>query len=79
MAARKADLVKIWLDDAGKALPAKVTPEVYSAVIDEGHKNGLRPRTSMISTMPRRSSARGSISSLTASATSQWTPSSSRW
>ena len=42
MAARKADLVKIWLDDAGKALPAKVTPEVYSAVIDEAHKNGLR-------------------------------------
>jgi imidazolonepropionase-like amidohydrolase len=42
MAARKADLVKIWLDDAGKSLPAKVTPEVYTAVIDEAHKNGLR-------------------------------------
>jgi imidazolonepropionase-like amidohydrolase len=42
MAARKADLVKIWLDDAGKSLPAKVKPEVYSAVIDEAHKNGLR-------------------------------------
>ena len=42
MAARKADMVKIWLDDAGGALPAKVKPEVYTAVIDEAHKNGLR-------------------------------------
>ena len=42
MAARKADMVKIWLDDAGGSLPAKVKPEVYSAVIDEAHKNGLR-------------------------------------
>src|SRR5262245_28784975 len=42
MAARKADMVKIWLDDAGRSLPAKVTPEVYVAVIDEAHKNGLR-------------------------------------
>jgi imidazolonepropionase-like amidohydrolase len=42
MAARKTDMVKIWLDDAGRSLPAKVTPEVYSAVIDEAHKNGLR-------------------------------------
>jgi imidazolonepropionase-like amidohydrolase len=42
MAARKADLVKIWLDDAGKSLPSKLTPEVYTAVIDEAHKNGLR-------------------------------------
>ena len=42
MAARKADMVKIWLDDAGRSLPTKVKPEVYSAVIDEAHKNGLR-------------------------------------
>jgi imidazolonepropionase-like amidohydrolase len=42
MAARKADMVKIWLDDAGGALPTKVKPEVYTAVIDEAHKNGLR-------------------------------------
>ena len=42
MANRKADMVKIWLDDAGRLLPTKVTPEVYSAVIDEAHKNGLR-------------------------------------
>src|SRR5215813_13244774 len=42
MAARKTDLVKIWLDDAGKSLPAKLKPEIYTAVIDEAHKNSLR-------------------------------------
>ena len=41
MAARKADMVKIWLDGAGGLMP-KVPPEVYSAVIDDAHKNGLR-------------------------------------
>src|SRR6476646_9874921 len=42
MAARKDDLVKFLLYDAGKSLPAKLKPEVYTAVIDEAHKNGLR-------------------------------------
>jgi imidazolonepropionase-like amidohydrolase len=41
MAARKTDMVKIWLDSAGGLMP-KLKPEVYSAVIDEAHKNGLR-------------------------------------
>jgi imidazolonepropionase-like amidohydrolase len=41
MAARKTDLVKIWLDGGGGLMP-KTKPEVYSAVIDEAHKNGLR-------------------------------------
>ncbi len=41
MAARKTDMVKIWLDGAGGLMP-KIPPEVYSAVIDEAHKNGLR-------------------------------------
>src|SRR4029453_8120800 len=41
MAARRADMVKIWLDGAGGLMP-KVPPEVYSAAIDEAHKNGLR-------------------------------------
>jgi imidazolonepropionase-like amidohydrolase len=41
MAARKTDLVKIWLDGGGGTMP-KVLPEVYSAVIDEAHRNGLR-------------------------------------
>jgi imidazolonepropionase-like amidohydrolase len=40
MAARKTDMVKIWLDGGG--LMPKVPAEVYSAAIDEAHKNGLR-------------------------------------
>jgi imidazolonepropionase-like amidohydrolase len=42
MASRKPDFIKIWLDDFGKMLPAKVKPEVFTAVIEEAHKNGLR-------------------------------------
>jgi imidazolonepropionase-like amidohydrolase len=41
MAARNTDMVKIWLDGAGGLMP-KVPAEVYSAAIDEAHKNGLR-------------------------------------
>ena len=38
---RKVDLVKIWIDDRdGKY--AKLTPELYGAVIDEAHKHGVR-------------------------------------
>jgi imidazolonepropionase-like amidohydrolase len=41
LAARKVDLVKIWVDDRdGKY--KKLTPELYGAVIDEAHKHGLR-------------------------------------
>jgi imidazolonepropionase-like amidohydrolase len=41
LAARKVDLVKIWVDDRdGKY--KKLTPELYGAIIDEAHKNGLR-------------------------------------
>jgi len=41
MAARKTDMVKIWIDSGGGLMP-KLKPEIYSAVIDEAHKNGLR-------------------------------------
>jgi imidazolonepropionase-like amidohydrolase len=41
MAARKTDMVKIWLDSGGGLMP-KMPAEVYSAVIDEAHRNGLR-------------------------------------
>jgi imidazolonepropionase-like amidohydrolase len=41
MAERKTDMVKIWLDSGGGLMP-KLKPEVYSAVIEEAHKNGLR-------------------------------------
>jgi imidazolonepropionase-like amidohydrolase len=41
LAARKVDIVKIWVDDRdGKY--AKLTPALYGAVIDEAHKAGLR-------------------------------------
>jgi imidazolonepropionase-like amidohydrolase len=41
LAARRVDLVKIWVDDRdGKY--AKLTPALYGAVIDEAHKSGLR-------------------------------------
>jgi len=42
MADRKTDLVKIWLDDFGGGVPAKMRPEVYQAVIDEAHRRGVR-------------------------------------
>jgi imidazolonepropionase-like amidohydrolase len=41
LAARKVDIVKVWVDDRdGKY--AKMTPALYGAVIDEAHKDGLR-------------------------------------
>ena len=41
LAAGKVDLVKIWVDDRdGKY--KKLTPELYSAIIDEAHRRGLR-------------------------------------
>jgi imidazolonepropionase-like amidohydrolase len=41
LAAKKVDLVKIWVDDRNGQYK-KLTPELYGAVIDEAHKNGLR-------------------------------------
>jgi imidazolonepropionase-like amidohydrolase len=41
LAKQKVDIVKIWVDDRdGKY--KKLTPDLYSAVIDEAHKNKLR-------------------------------------
>lgn len=41
LTARKVDMVKIWVDDwRGKY--KKLTPEIYGAIINEAHKNGLR-------------------------------------
>ena len=40
-AARKVDIIKIWVDDRmGKV--TKLSPELYGAVIEEAHKNGIR-------------------------------------
>ena len=41
LAAQKADIVKIWVDDRNGKYK-KLTPELYGAVIDEAHKNKLR-------------------------------------
>ena len=41
LAAKKVDIVKIWVDDRDGKFP-KLTPPLYSAVIDEAHKNKLR-------------------------------------
>jgi imidazolonepropionase-like amidohydrolase len=41
LAARKVDIVKVWVDDRdGKY--QKLTPPLCGAIIDEAHKNGLR-------------------------------------
>ena len=41
LAARKVDIVKIWVDDRDGKFK-KLTPDLYGAIIDEAHKNGLR-------------------------------------
>ena len=41
LAAKKVDLVKIWVDDRD-GMYKKLTPDLYGAIIDEAHKNGLR-------------------------------------
>jgi imidazolonepropionase-like amidohydrolase len=41
LAARRVDLVKIWVDDRN-GMYEKLTPELYGAIIDEAHENGLR-------------------------------------
>jgi imidazolonepropionase-like amidohydrolase len=40
-AAQKPDFIKVWVDDFWGQYP-KVPPEIYGAIIDEAHKNGLR-------------------------------------
>jgi imidazolonepropionase-like amidohydrolase len=41
LAARKVDIVKIWVDDRNGRAP-KLSAPLYRAIIDEGHKHGLR-------------------------------------
>ena len=40
-AAKKVDIIKIWVDDRNGTV-TKLSPELYTAVIDEAHKNGIR-------------------------------------
>lgn len=41
-AKRGANLIKLWLDDFLGAKLVKMKPEIYTAVIDEAHRNNLR-------------------------------------
>ena len=41
LAAKKPDIVKLWVDNRG-GTKAKLTPEVYRAIIDEAHAQQLR-------------------------------------
>jgi imidazolonepropionase-like amidohydrolase len=41
LAAKKVDIVKIWVDDRNGQYK-KLAPELYAAVIDEAHKRGLK-------------------------------------
>ncbi len=40
-AARKVDIIKIWVDDRDD-MYKKLTPAIYGAIIDEAHKQGIR-------------------------------------
>jgi imidazolonepropionase-like amidohydrolase len=41
IAAKKVDILKIWVDDRNGAYK-KLTPELYTAIIEEAHNRGLR-------------------------------------
>jgi imidazolonepropionase-like amidohydrolase len=41
LAKLKPDVIKMWVDDMGGTVE-KIKPEVYKAIIDEAHKNGIR-------------------------------------
>ena len=43
-AAKKVDIIKFWVDDRMGTVK-KLSPELYSAVIDEAHKKGIRTIT----------------------------------
>jgi imidazolonepropionase-like amidohydrolase len=41
-AARHPTLIKLWVDDFHGTVPVKMSPDVYRAIIEEAHANGLR-------------------------------------
>jgi len=43
-AAKKVDIIKIWVDDR-MGMVKKLTPDIYGAAVDEAHKKGLRTIT----------------------------------
>src|SRR5439155_4106156 len=41
LAAKKVNLIKIWVDDRNGRAP-RLAPNLFRAIIDEGHKHGLQ-------------------------------------
>jgi imidazolonepropionase-like amidohydrolase len=41
LAARKVNLIKIWVDDRNGRAP-RLPPDLFTAIIDEGHRHGLQ-------------------------------------
>jgi imidazolonepropionase-like amidohydrolase len=41
LAAKKVNLIKVWVDDRNGRAP-RLTPPLFRAIIDEGHKHGLQ-------------------------------------
>lgn len=41
-AARKPSFIKLWVDDFHHTEPAKMSPDIYRAIISEAHAKGLR-------------------------------------
>jgi imidazolonepropionase-like amidohydrolase len=41
-ATRHPSFVKLWVDDFHHAVPGKMTPDIYQAIIEEAHAKGLR-------------------------------------
>ena len=42
LAAKKPDLVKVWVDDFNHSLKTKMNPTIYRRVIQDAHANGLK-------------------------------------
>ena len=80
--ARGVKFVKIWVDDREGAVP-KLKPNVYRAIINEAHANGMQvlahlSRTSALADA-KDLFRPASTASCTRFATGTWMPNTSRW
>jgi imidazolonepropionase-like amidohydrolase len=62
LAAKKVDLVKIWVDDRN-GMYKKLPPELYRAIIDEAHKNNLRVTAHLVTVDDGKALLRAGIDS----------------
>jgi imidazolonepropionase-like amidohydrolase len=60
LAAKKVDIVKIWIDDR-MGQYKKLTPDLYGAVIDEAHKNKLRATAHIFALEDAKGSLRANL------------------